>query len=111
MTNTVTKAELSEALVDESDLNFSKHDAKHFVDLVFETMRSALEQGTELKISRFGNFALRRKKKRPGRNPKTKEEVDIMPRRVVTFRAGKKLKDRIAKSKTLLAAIPPDEEK
>lgn len=99
MTSTVTKAELSDFLVETDDLNLSKKDAKDFVDLVFETIRAALEQGVELKISRFGNFSLRNKKQRPGRNPKTGEEIPIKQRRVVTFRPGKKLKDRVLKFK------------
>ncbi len=104
MTGTVTKAELSDLLVETDDLNLSKKDAKDFVDLIFETMRAELEQGVELKISRFGNFSLRKKKQRPGRNPKTGEEIPIKSRRVVTFRPGKKLKDRVLKFKGDLAS-------
>lgn len=99
MTSTVTKAELADLLVETDELNFSKKDAKDFVDLVFETIRVKLEEGVELKISRFGNFLLRIKKQRPGRNPKTGREVPITRRRVVTFRPGKKLKDRVLKFK------------
>jgi integration host factor subunit alpha len=62
---------------------------------VFETIRSALEKGEQVKISGFGNFDLRDKNQRPGRNPKTGEEIPISARRVVTFRPGQKLKARV----------------
>jgi integration host factor subunit alpha len=100
---TLTKAELADLLTDAEDLRFYKKEAKEFIDLVFETMRGILETGTELKVSCFGNFSLRNKKERPGRNPKTGEDIPIEPRRVVTFKAGKKLKDRIKQ-------LPPQEQ-
>lgn len=89
----LTKAELSEALFDELGLN--KREAKEFVDLFFEEIRSRLEAGEEVKLSGFGNFELRSKNQRPGRNPKTGEEIPISARRVVTFRPGQKLRLRV----------------
>lgn len=89
----VTKADLAETLYQELGLN--KREAKEFVELFFETLRHALEQGDAVKLSGFGNFGLRRKNPRPGRNPKTGEEIPISARTVVTFRASQKLKERI----------------
>lgn len=90
---TLTKAELSEALAQHTHIQ--KGEAKELVDYVFEEIRRALQNGEEVKISGFGNFELKDKKKRPGRNPKTGEEVEIGARRVVTFKPGQKLKDRV----------------
>ncbi len=89
----LTKAELAEALFD--DLGLNKREAKEFVDLFFETLRNCLEKGDEVKLSGFGNFELRTKNSRPGRNPKTGEEIPISARRVVTFRPGQKLRLRV----------------
>lgn len=89
----LTKAEMAERLYSEVGLN--KREAKEFVDAFFETMRDTLAQGEQVKLSGFGNFDLRQKKERPGRNPKTGEEIPISARRVVTFRQGQKLKDRV----------------
>ncbi|MGH8462443.1 MAG: integration host factor subunit alpha [Stenotrophobium sp.] len=89
----LTKAELAEALFDELGLN--KREAKEFVDLFFEKIRENLETGEEVKLSGFGNFELRTKNQRPGRNPKTGEEIPILARRVVTFRPGQKLRLRV----------------
>jgi len=80
-------------LFDEVGLN--KREAKEFVDAYFETIKSALEDGENVKLSGFGNFQLRDKKERPGRNPKTGEEIPISARRVVTFRPGQKLRARV----------------
>ena len=63
--------------------------------MFFEEVHSALEAGNQVKLSGFGNFELRNKKQRPGRNPKTGEEIPISARRVVTFRPGQKLKARV----------------
>lgn len=87
---TLTKAELSEQLYDLIGLN--KREAKEVVDLFFDEIRVALVDGEEVKISGFGNFRVREKKARPGRNPKTGEDIPITPRRVVTFRSGQKLR-------------------
>ena len=89
----LTKADMAERLYSEVGLN--KREAKEFVDAFFETMRETLAQGEQVKLSGFGNFDLRQKKERPGRNPKTGEEIPISARRVVTFRQGQKLKDRV----------------
>lgn len=90
----LTKAELAEALFEELGLN--KREAKDFVDLFFEEIRNRLENGEVVKLSGFGNFELRDKNRRPGRNPKTGEEVPISARRVVTFRPGQKLRQRVS---------------
>lgn len=90
----LTKAELAEALFVELGLN--KREAKEFVDLFFETIRDQLEGGNPIKLSGFGNFDLRNKNQRPGRNPKTGEEIPISARRVVTFRPGQKLRLKVS---------------
>jgi len=89
----LTKADMAEALFQELGLN--KREAKELVELFFEEIRAALESGRQVKLSGFGNFDLRKKNQRPGRNPKTGEEIPISARRVVTFRAGRKLKERV----------------
>jgi len=89
----LTKADIAETLYDELGLN--KREAKEFVEIFFNEISSLLVSGLDVKISGFGNFILRDKKERPGRNPKTGEDVKITPRRVVTFRAGQKLKARV----------------
>ena len=89
----LTKADFAENLFDELGLN--KREAKEMVELFFEEIKRTLEQGETVKISGFGNFALRDKVGRPGINPKTGEEIPITPRRVVTFRTGQKLKARV----------------
>jgi integration host factor subunit alpha len=89
----LTKAEMAEKLFDELGLN--KREAKELVELFFEEIRSALERGEQVKLSGFGNFDVRNKSQRPGRNPKTGEEIPITARRVVTFRPGQKLKARV----------------
>ena len=86
----LTKAELAERLFEHVGLN--KREAKEFVDSFFDVMRDALSRGEQVKLSGFGNFDLRRKNQRPGRNPKTGEEIPITARRVVTFHASQKLK-------------------
>ncbi|MGP1928330.1 MAG: integration host factor subunit alpha [Arsenophonus sp. NC-WZS1-MAG3] len=93
----LTKAEMSESLFEK--LRISKHDAKDLVELFFEEVRRSLENGEKVKLSRFGNFDLRDKSQRPGRNPKTGEDIPISARRVVTFRPGQKLKSRVEKMK------------
>lgn len=89
----LTKAEIAEHLF--TDIGLNKREAKEFVDMVFEVIRHALESGEQVKLSGFGNFDLRKKNQRPGRNPKTGEEIPISARRVVTFRPGQKLKMRV----------------
>jgi integration host factor subunit alpha len=89
----LTKAEMADRLFEEVGLN--KREAKEFVDAYFEAIRNALEGGDNVKLSGFGNFQLREKNQRPGRNPKTGEEIPISARRVVTFRPGQKLRARV----------------
>jgi integration host factor subunit alpha len=89
----LTKAEMAARLFEELGLN--KREAKEMVEMFFEEIRQSLEQGSQVKLSGFGNFDLREKKQRPGRNPKTGEEIPISARRVVTFRPGQKLKARV----------------
>ncbi|MCX7099841.1 MAG: integration host factor subunit alpha [Methylococcales bacterium] len=89
----LVKADFAESLFDELGLN--KHEAKEMVDCFFEEIKNSLEQGKQVKISGFGKFGLRDKTSRPGRNPKTGEEIPITARRVVTFRSGQKLKARV----------------
>jgi len=89
----LTKAAMAERLFDEVGLN--KREAKEMVDLFFEEVRLALEKGEQVKLSGFGNFDLRDKNQRPGRNPKTGEEIPISARRVVTFKPGQKLRARV----------------
>ncbi len=89
----LTKADLAENLFEKVGLN--KRDAKDTVEVFFEEVRKALEKGEQVKLSGFGNFDLREKNERPGRNPKTGEDIPISARRVVTFRPGQKLKARV----------------
>lgn len=89
----LTKAHMAERLFEEVGLN--KREAKEFVEAFYEQIRAALERGEQVKLSGFGNFDLRDKNERPGRNPKTGEEIPISARRVVTFRPGQKLKSRV----------------
>lgn len=91
--NALTKADLAEHLFNTLGLN--KREAKELVESFFEEIRAALEKGESVKLSGFGNFNLRDKNERPGRNPKTGEEIPITARRVVTFKAGHKLKSRV----------------
>lgn len=89
----LTKADMAERLFD--DLGLNKREAKELVEAFFEEIRGSLEIGRQVKLSGFGNFDLRDKNQRPGRNPKTGEEIPISARRVVTFRPGQKLKARV----------------
>jgi integration host factor subunit alpha len=89
-TTTLTKAELADLLFERVGLN--KREAKDMVETFFEEIRFALQRGDSVKLSGFGNFQLRDKPQRPGRNPKTGEAIPITARRVVTFHASQKLK-------------------
>jgi len=91
--NTLTKAELADLLFEKVGLN--KREAKDMVETFFEEIRTSLENGQSVKLSGFGNFQLRDKPQRPGRNPKTGEEIPITARRVVTFHASQKLKSMV----------------
>ncbi len=93
---TLTKAELADLLFEKVGLN--KREAKDMVDSFYEEVRTALQNGNGVKLSGFGNFQLRDKPQRPGRNPKTGEEVKITARRVVTFHASQKLKAMVEKT-------------
>ncbi len=93
---TLTKAELADMLFEKVGLN--KREAKDMVDAFYKEVRIALQNGNGVKLSGFGNFQLRDKPQRPGRNPKTGEEVPITARRVVTFRASQKLKAMVEKA-------------
>lgn len=93
----LTKAEMAEKLI--SELGLNKRDAKDMVELFFSEIRECLTDNEQVKISGFGNFDLRDKRERPGRNPKTGEEIPISARRVVTFKAGQKLKARVERFK------------
>jgi len=90
---TLTKAELADLMYEK--VGFSKREAKDMVESFFEEIRMALERGDSVKLSGFGNFQLREKSQRPGRNPKTGEEIPITARRVVTFHASETLKQII----------------
>ena len=99
----ITKAELAVSLHEELGLN--KRESKEFVEQFFETVKVALEEGNSVKLSGFGNFGLRDKPSRPGRNPKTGEEIPISARRVVTFKASQKLKESIDRNSNRLKQI------
>lgn len=93
----LTKAELAERL--HQDLYLPKRDAKLLVETFFAEIRECLRCNEQVKLSGFGNFDLRDKGERPGRNPKTGEEIPISARRVVTFKPGQKLKQKVEKFK------------
>lgn len=92
-TNTLTKAELAQALFERVGLN--KRESKDLVETFFDEIRQSLERGENVKLSGFGNFQVRDKPARPGRNPKTGEIIPISARRVVTFHSSQKLKQAI----------------
>ena len=92
----LTKAELADLLFENVGLN--KREAKDMVESFYEEVRTALQNGEGVKLSGFGNFQLRAKPQRPGRNPKTGEEIPITARRVVTFHASQKLKALVEKN-------------
>ncbi len=92
-TPTLTKAELSEMLFERLGLN--KRESKDMVEAFFELVNDSLVDGTDVKLSGFGNFQIRRKAPRPGRNPRTGEAIPIEARNVVTFHASQKLKDMV----------------
>ncbi len=97
---TLTKQDLAKALTEQ--LNVGQDDgkavAKKLVEDFFEEIRCALEKGENVKLSSFGNFELRDKASRPGRNPKTGESVPVSARRVVVFKPGQKLRKRVEKA-------------
>jgi integration host factor subunit alpha len=89
----LTKADMAEMLFEELGLN--KKEAKEMVEKFFEEVKLGLETGYQMKLSGFGNFLTRSKAERPGRNPKTGEEIPISAVKVVTCRSGHKLKMRV----------------
>ena len=90
---TLTKSDIVEDLNNEIGLN--KREAKELVDMLFDDIKNLLSEGHDVKLSGFGNFQLRDKSPRPGRNPRTGEDVEISARRVVTFKSGQKLKESV----------------
>ena len=94
---TITKIDIIEYLSDKYQL--SKYDTKNVVENFLEEIRLSLESGHDVKLSGFGNFELRDKSSRPGRNPKTGDVVPVSARRVVTFKPGQKLRARVEKTK------------
>ena len=89
----LTKADMAKSLFNAIGLN--KREARELVDLFFQELGASLADGEQIRLSGFGNFDLRDKSERPGRNPKTGAKVTITARRVVTFRPGKKLRARV----------------
>ena len=89
----LTKFDIVKNLNDEIGLN--KREAKELVDSFFDNIKRLLSQGQEIKLSGFGNFQLKNKSSRPGRNPRTGDDVEITARRVVTFKSGQKLKESV----------------
>ncbi len=89
----LTRADMAESLFNKLGLN--KKEARELVDLCFEELAASLAVGEQIRLSGFGNFYLRDKKERPGRNPRTGEKIPVAARRVVIFRPGQKLKARV----------------
>ena len=102
-TPALTKAHLSEMLHEQLGLN--KREAKDYIEAFFEVIAAELVEGQDVKISGFGNFEIRSKAGRPGRNPRTGEPVPIPPKRVVTFKASAILKDQINKDWLVVAGL------
>ena len=93
MQKTLTRADLAEKLF--TDVGINQREAKEIVGAFFDVISMALENNQQVKLAGFGNFEVRDKKPRPGRNPKTGEAFQISARRVATFRPGKKLRIRV----------------
>ena len=89
----LTRVKMAESLFNE--LGLSRTEARELLEVFFEELAASLAVGEQIKLSGFGNFDLRDKNERPGRNPKTGEKIPISARRVVTFKAGQKLKARM----------------
>ncbi len=89
----MTKAEIIESV--HQQVRFSKKEAAEVVEMIFDTMKETLERGEKIKISGFGNFLVRDKKARIGRNPQTGKEIEIAARRVLTFRPSQVLKNAL----------------
>lgn len=95
----MTKADIIEQIYEK--IGFSKKESSEIVELVFDTMKDTLEKGEKIKISGFGNFVVRSKNPRVGRNPQTGEEIEISARRVLTFRPSQVLKETLNKSEII----------
>lgn len=95
---TLTKADIIEAVYEK--VGFSKKEASDIVELLFDTLKTTLEQGEKVKISGFGNFVVRHKKPRIGRNPQTGEEIEISERKVLTFKPSQVLKAALNKKES-----------
>ena len=93
---TITRVELADAIVRE--VGITRQESGDILDRMLELIGKSLEHENEVKLSRFGNFVVRKKSARAGRNPKTGEDIPIKARRVVTFRPGQKLKSRVENS-------------
>ena len=104
-TPALTKAHLAELLFDQIGLN--KRESKDMIDAFYDLIANSLVEGADVKISGFGNFQIRTKAPRPGRNPRTGEAIPIQARRVVTFHASHKLKDQIQGHGTTPAIVLP----
>ncbi|MBI4689658.1 MAG: integration host factor subunit alpha [Nitrospirae bacterium] len=89
----MTKADIADAIFEKVGL--SKKEAQDIIEIIFETLKQTLKEGESVKISSFGTFHVRKKAARRGRNPKTGEDLEISPRKVITFRASNKLKSVI----------------
>ncbi len=92
---TMTKADIVETIYER--IGFSKKESADIVELVFDTIKETLEKGEKIKISGFGNFVVRSKRPRIGRNPQTGQEIEISARRVLTFRPSQVLKSALNK--------------
>jgi integration host factor subunit alpha len=99
----VTKADIIESVYEK--VGFSKKEAAEIVEMVFDTIKETLERGEKIKISGFGNFIVRDKKSRVGRNPQTGEEIEISARRVLTFRPSQVLKNALNASAEAAEAL------
>ncbi len=95
MTTTLTKADLAKYL--DEEIGLTNREAKEIIELFYQNISDALINGRQVKLSGYGNFTLHDKSERPGRNPRTGEEVPVTARRVVTFHSGQKLKARVEK--------------
>ncbi len=101
-TPALTKAQLAELLFEQIGLN--KRESKDMIDAFFDLIATSLVDGNDVKVTGFGNFQIRTKAPRPGRNPRTGESIPIAARRVVTFHASQKLKEQIQGSSPIKAA-------
>ena len=102
-TPALTKAQLADMLFEQIGLN--KRESKDMIDAFFDLIAASLVDGTDVKISGFGNFQIRTKAPRPGRNPRTGEAIPIQARRVVTFHASHKLKEQIQDEGKTVSAV------